>query len=53
MEASVVDLSSKLITHGDNINYYKSVNHPIRSLSMRTGEHPGNFQNKSANSPFN
>ena len=53
MEASVVDLSSKLITHGGNINYYKSVNHPIRSLSMRTGEHPGNFQNKSVNSPFN
>ena len=38
-----IDLSSKLsLTCGGNVNYYKSVHHP----------HPGNFQNKSVNSPF-
>ena len=34
-----------------NVNYYKSVNHPIPTRGDR--EHPGNFKNKSACSPFN
>ena len=35
--------------------YYKSVHHSIPTLPVGTGnrEHPGNFQNKSVNSPFN
>ena len=38
MDVSIVDLSSKLsIKHGGNINYYKSVHHPIPTLSVRTG----------------
>ena len=35
---------------GSNVNYYKSVHHPIPTRSNR-GD-PGNSQNKSANSPF-
>ena len=35
----------------DNVNYYKSVHHPIPTQGNR--EHPGNFQNKSASSSFN
>ena len=34
-----------------NVNYYKSVHHPIPICGDR--EHPGNFQNKSGSSPFN
>ena len=38
VDASIVDLSSKLsIIYRGNINYYKSVHHPIPSLSVRTG----------------
>ena len=45
-------LSYKLpLTCGGNVNYYKSVHHPIPTRGNR--EHPGNFQNKSVNSPFN
>ena len=36
---------------GGNVNYYKSVHHPFPSRGNR--EYPGNFQNKSASSPFN
>ena len=32
---------------GSNVNYYKSVQHPIP-----TREHPGDFQNKLASFPF-
>ena len=41
-----IDLSSKLsLTCGGNVNYYKSVHHPIPT--PRNREHPGNFQKKS------
>ena len=36
---------------GGNVNYYKSVHHPIPTWGNR--EHPGNFQSKSVSSPFN
>ena len=32
---------------GSNVNYYKSVQHPIP-----TREHPGDFQNKLTSFPF-
>ena len=32
-------------SHGGNVNYYKSVHHPIPTRGIR--EHPDNFQNKS------
>ena len=33
-----IDLSSKLsLTYGGNVNYYKSVHHPIRTLPVGTG----------------
>ena len=35
---------------GSNINYYKSVHHPTPTWGNR--KHPGNFQNKSVNSPW-
>ena len=45
-------LISKLtLTGGSNVNYYKSVYHPIPTGGNR--EHPANFQNKSQSSPFN
>ena len=48
MEKKDIDLSSKLsLTCGVNVNYYKSVHHPIPT------QHPGNFQNKSVSSLFN
>ena len=34
-----------------NVNYYKSVHHPV--LTRENSEHPGNFQNKSVSSAFN
>ena len=34
----------------DNVNYYKSVHHPVPTRENK--EHPGNFQNKSVNSAF-
>ena len=47
-----IDLSSELsLTYGGNVNFYKSVHHPIPTRGNR--EHPGNFQNKSVSSPFN
>ena len=39
------------LTCGGNVNYYKSVHHPIPTRENR--EHPGNFQNKSVSSAFN
>ena len=52
MEWKSTDLSCKLsLTCGGNINYYKSVRHPIPIRENR--EHPGNFQNKSVISHFN
>ena len=53
MEWASIDLSSKLsLTCGGNVNYYKSLHHPIPTLPGNR-EHPGNIQNKSASSPFN
>ena len=47
-----IDLSPKLsLTCGGNVNYYKSVHHPIPTRRIR--EHPASFQNKSVSSPFN
>ena len=47
-----IALSYKLsLTCGGNVNYYKSVHHPIPTRGNM--EHPGNFQNKSVSSPFN
>ena len=52
LEWTSIDLSSKLsLTCGGNVNYYKSVHHPIPTRENR--EHPGNFQNKSVSSAFN
>ena len=49
---SQLDLSSKLsLTCGDNVNYYKSIHHPIPTRGNR--EHLGSFQNKSVSSSFN
>ena len=46
------DLSSKLsLTCWGNVNYYKSVHHPIPTRGNR--EHTGDFQNKSVSSRFN
>ena len=46
-----IDLSYELsLTCGVNVNYYKSVHHPIPTRENR--EHPGNFQNKSVSSAF-
>ena len=46
-----IDLSSKLsLTCGKNVNYYKSVHHPIPT--RRNREHYGNFKNKSVRSLF-
>ena len=47
-----IDLSSKVsLTCGGNVSYYKSVHHLIPTRRYR--EYPGNFQNKSVNSPIN
>ena len=54
LEWTSIDLSSKLsLICGDNVNYYKRVHHPIFTLHVGIGEQHGNFQNKSASSPFN
>ena len=40
-----IDLSSKLsLTYGGNINYYKSVHHPILILPVGTGNTLGIFK---------
>ena len=52
LEWKSIDLSYELsLTCGVNVNYYKSVHHPIPTRENR--KHPGNFQNKSVNSAFN
>ena len=52
LEWKSIDLSYELsLTCGGNVNYYKSVHHPIPTCGNR--EHSGNFQNKSVSSPFN
>ena len=51
LEWKSIDLSYKLsLTCGCNVNYYKSIHHPIPTCGNR--EHPGNFQNKSVSSLF-
>ena len=48
-----IDLFSKLsLTYGGNVNCYK-VFINLFLYVYRNREHPGNFQNKSINSPFN
>ena len=38
LEWTSIDLSSKLcLTYGSNVNYYKIVHHPIRTLSVGIG----------------
>ena len=50
LEWKGIDLSSKLpLTCRGNVNYYKSVHHPITTCDNR--EHSGNAQNK-VSSPF-
>ena len=40
-----IDLSSKLsLTYGDNVNYYKSVRHPILIVPVGTGNTLGIFK---------
>ena len=52
LEWKSIDLSYELsLTCGGNVNYYKSVHHPIPTRENR--EHPDNFQNKSVSSAFN
>ena len=52
LERKSINLSYKLsLTRGGNVNYYKSVQHPIPTSENR--EHPGNFQNISVRSAFN
>ena len=52
LEWKSIDLFYELsLTCRGNVNYYKSVHHPIHTLGNR--EHPGNFQNKSASSALN
>ena len=52
LEWKSIDLSYELsLTCGGNVNYYKSVHHPI--YTCENTEHPGNFQNKSVSSAFN
>ena len=52
MECKSIDLSYELsLTCGGNVNYYESVQNPIRTCDTR--EHPGNFQNKLVRSAFN
>ena len=47
-----IDLSYELsLTCGVNVNYYKSIHHPIPTCENR--EHPRNFQNKSVSSAVN
>ena len=51
LEWKSIYLSNKSFTCGGNVNYYKSVQHPVPTRENR--EHPGNFQNKSVGSSFN
>ena len=52
LEWKCIELTYELsLTCRDNVNYYKSVYHPIPT--NESVEHPGNFQNKSVSSVFN
>ena len=52
LEWKSIDLSYELsLTCGGNVNYYKSVHHPIPT--RRNREYPDNFQDKLVSSPFN
>ena len=52
LEWKSIDLSYELsLTCGGNVNYYKSVHHPIPTRENR--KHHGNCQNKSVSSAFN
>ena len=52
LERKSIDLSYELfLTCGDNVNYYKSVHHPIPTRENM--EYHDNFQNKSVSSAFN
>ena len=52
LEWKSIDLSYELsLTCGGNVNYYKSIHHPIPTRENK--EHPGDFQNKSVSSAFN
>ena len=51
LEWKNMDLSYELsLTCVGNVNYYKSVHHPVPTREKR--EHSGNFQNKSVSSAF-
>ena len=50
LEWKSIDLSFLHVTCWGNVNYYKSVHHPIPTHENR--EHAGNFQNKSVSSAF-
>ena len=51
IEWKSIDLSHELsLPCGGNVNYCKSVHHPIPTRENR--EHPRNFQNKSVSSAF-
>ena len=63
LESKSIDLFYKLcLTCGCNVNYYKSIHHPIVDSKVMirekfpthgNREHTANFQNKSVRSPFN
>ena len=50
LEWKSIDLFYEL-TCGGNVNWFKSVHHPIPTRENR--KHPGNFQSKCASSAFN
>ena len=52
LDWKTIDLSHKRsLTCVGNVNYHKSVNHPIPTTRANM-KRPGNFQNKSVSSPF-
>ena len=52
LERTSINLFSELFLKCEgNVNYYKSVHHPIPTLG--NSEHPDNSQNKSLSSLFN
>ena len=46
-------LNHLLPTYRGNVNYYKSVDHPIPTVTVGTGSTLAVFENKSVNSLFN
>ena len=52
LEWKSIGLFYKLsLTCGGNVNYYKTVHHPISTRGNR--EHPSKFENELVSSPFN